>query len=70
MSDDGFERLDDDTSELCLRPLGLQHRADASALRETVNDDASEVDVESIERDGRGIRVKQSFQVSERGTAL
>ncbi|KAH4929495.1 hypothetical protein HBI42_081120 [Parastagonospora nodorum] len=68
--DDGFDQLDDDTSELCLRPLGLQHRADASALRETVNDDASEIDVESIDRDGGGIRVKQSFQVEERGRAL
>ncbi|KAF1940413.1 hypothetical protein EJ02DRAFT_456042 [Clathrospora elynae] len=74
VNDDGFERLDDDTSHLWLRPLGLQHRADASALRETINGDASEGDEESLDRhevdgetNGGGIKVKQSFHVSERG---
>ncbi|KAF1848583.1 uncharacterized protein K460DRAFT_353547 [Cucurbitaria berberidis CBS 394.84] len=74
VGDDGFERLDDDTSDLWLRPIGLQHRADASALRDTMPGDASEEDQDSLnwhERSGHikghGITVKQSFNVSERG---
>jgi hypothetical protein len=74
VSDDGFEQLDDDTNHLWLRPMGLQHRADVSALRETMAGNASEGDEESIDRhegggrtNGRGIKVKQSFHVSERG---
>ncbi|KAF3036126.1 hypothetical protein E8E11_002312 [Didymella keratinophila] len=42
VSDNGFERLDDDAGNLRLRPLGLQYRADISALRETINEDANE----------------------------
>jgi hypothetical protein len=74
MSDDGFERLDDDTSHLWLRPMGLQHRADASALRQTMAENASGGDEESLGEhkvdDGtnnRGIKIKQSFHVSVRG---
>ncbi|KAL1597051.1 hypothetical protein SLS60_008633 [Paraconiothyrium brasiliense] len=71
VGEDGFERLDDDTNRLWLRPMGLQHRADASALRETMHGDGSDSQ-ESLDRHGRegphspgGIRVKQSFNVSE-----
>jgi hypothetical protein len=68
VSGDGFEPLDDDTNQLWLRPMGLQHRAVASALRETV-DNTSEGDEESLDRHevtgkGQGIKVKQSFHVS------
>ncbi|KAI4689625.1 uncharacterized protein J4E88_002980 [Alternaria novae-zelandiae] len=50
VSDDGFERLDDDTSHLWLKPMGLQHRADESDLQETITGDASEGDQESLHR--------------------
>jgi len=50
VSDDGFERLDDDTSYLWLKPMGLQHRDDESDLQETVTGDASEGDQESLHR--------------------
>jgi hypothetical protein len=50
VSDDGFERLDDDTSHLWLRLMGLQHCADASDLRETTPGDASKGDQESLDR--------------------
>lgn len=75
VSDDGFERLDDDTSRLWLRPMGLQH-ADASASRETMAANASEGDEASLDRheasgelNDRGIRVKQSFHDSENASA-
>ena len=42
LSDNGFERLDDNAGNLRLRPLGLQYRADISALRETINEDTNE----------------------------
>jgi hypothetical protein len=42
VSDNGFERLSDDTGNLRLRPLGLQYRADISALRETIDEDEIE----------------------------
>jgi hypothetical protein len=32
----GFERLDDDTSDMWLKPMGPQHHAGTSALRETI----------------------------------
>ena len=74
MSDDGFERLEEDINHLWLRPMGLQHRADACALRETIVGNASEGDEELLDKhevgdetNGRGIKVKQSFQVSVRG---
>jgi len=52
--------------------MRLQHRADASALRETVHGNGSDSQ-ESLDRHGReganglhGIRVKQSYDVPER----
>lgn len=62
VSDDGFERLHDDTSHLWLRPIGLQHRADASDLRETMPGDASEEYQESLDRQEKsgGIVATQS----------
>jgi hypothetical protein len=73
LSDDGFERLDDDTNHLWLRPIGLQHRAEISYLGETMPGDATEGDQESLDRpersgenNGGGIKVKHSFNVSER----
>ncbi|KAJ4338622.1 hypothetical protein N0V95_008002 [Ascochyta clinopodiicola] len=71
VNDDRFERLDDDTSHLWLRPMGLHHHADVLAA-----ENMSIADEESLERheadDGicsRGIQVKQSFHVSEKGGA-
>lgn len=73
VGEDGFERLHDDTSNLWLRPMGLQHRADASALRETVVGDDSEEDERTIHGQDTGggsgdagIRVDKTFQVSRR----
>jgi hypothetical protein len=71
MSEDGFQRLNDDTSQLRLRPMGLQHHADTSVLSETMPGDASQGGQESLhghqksgETNGRGIAVKQLFNVS------
>lgn len=70
--EDGFERFDDDTNRLWLRPMGVQHRADASALREDLRgeDNVSQESLDGHARDGASspgrIRVKQSFDVSER----
>jgi hypothetical protein len=56
VSDDSFERLDDDTSNLWLTPMGLQYRADASALAETVVKHAGEGDEESLDGQKMGGR--------------
>ncbi|KAF2448831.1 hypothetical protein P171DRAFT_518282 [Karstenula rhodostoma CBS 690.94] len=72
VGEDGFERLDDDTNRLWLRPIGLQHRANASALGDTMHGDIAGSQ-ESL--DGRrglnsgGIKVKQSFEVSDRSAS-
>ncbi|RAR09007.1 integral membrane protein [Stemphylium lycopersici] len=47
VSVDGFERLDDETRHLWLRPVGGDGCANASNLRETVPEDVSEEDAES-----------------------
>ncbi|CAN9423929.1 unnamed protein product [Alternaria alternata] len=53
VSDDGFERLDDDTSHLWLRPMGQQHRVDTSDQQETIPGDAGQGDQESLDRQER-----------------
>jgi hypothetical protein len=53
VTDDGFERLDDDTSHLWLRPMGRQHRVDVSDLQETIHGDEIEGDQESLDRHER-----------------
>ncbi|KAF1967291.1 hypothetical protein BU23DRAFT_559496 [Bimuria novae-zelandiae CBS 107.79] len=69
--EDGFQRLDDDTSNLVLRPMGLQHRADASALRETIVD-IHEGSQESLDEGGKAasgglrVHVKQTFEVTKK----
>ncbi|KAF3038668.1 hypothetical protein E8E12_007169 [Didymella heteroderae] len=56
VSDNGFLRLDDDAGNLPLRPMGLQYRADISALRETRNEDASNDDREAVRAHNDGGR--------------
>ena len=68
VSDDEFERLNDDTSHPWLRPRKLQHSADASDFRGAMPGNASEGHQEPVvsqewsgEINGRGIKVKESF---------
>ncbi|KAG9195395.1 hypothetical protein G6011_00516 [Alternaria panax] len=53
VSGDGFERLDDDTSRLWLRPMERQHRVDTSDLQEIMPEDAREAYQESLDRKER-----------------
>lgn len=59
VSNDGFERLNDDTSTLWLKPMGLQHRVDVSDMQETIQGDASEGDQDSLDRHERNVGVAQ-----------
>ncbi|CEL04883.1 hypothetical protein ASPCAL06007 [Aspergillus calidoustus] len=80
--DDGFERLDDDTSQLWLRPMGPKHYAGISVRHDKDRDalgDVSGGSLESLEQGtggvagrerstsgGQGITVKQEWAVEER----
>ncbi|KAL3452745.1 hypothetical protein BJX65DRAFT_302654 [Aspergillus insuetus] len=81
-NDDGFERLDDDTSQLWLRPMGPKHYAGISVRHDKGADglgDVSGGSLESLEQGaggvvgrerstsgGGGITVKQEWAVEER----
>ncbi|KAL2813026.1 hypothetical protein BJX63DRAFT_443261 [Aspergillus granulosus] len=78
--EDGFERLDDDTSQLWLRPMGGKHYAGISVRQHGHGEDGvggSGGSMESLENGpgaqrerstsgGRGITVKQEWAVEER----
>ncbi|KAF1930435.1 uncharacterized protein M421DRAFT_99757 [Didymella exigua CBS 183.55] len=58
VSDNGFKRLEDDTGNLRLRPMGVQYRADVSALRESTDQNASEGDEELVRWHNAGSGMK------------
>lgn len=64
VSDNGFERLEDDTGNLRLRPMGLQYRADISALRETIDEDASEDGRDRLHARDEGGGISRTHEVT------
>jgi hypothetical protein len=53
VNDEGFERLDDESRHLWLRPMGRQYRVDVSDSQETMPGDASEGARKSLDRHER-----------------
>ncbi|KAL4916725.1 hypothetical protein BDW62DRAFT_202386 [Aspergillus aurantiobrunneus] len=66
--DDGFQPLDDDTSQLWLRPMGTKHYAGISVRQDTLSDGVEDRGSRELfpgNRRGKGIRVKQEWAVRE-----
>ena len=64
VSDNGFERLNDDTNNLRLKPMGLQYRADVSALRETINEDPNEDEGDRMHARNEGGGISRTHEVT------